>query len=140
MDNPASLLHQTYAYAGAAFATLLVSAVLLCRGARNWGSVRWVADEHPHCRRCGYDVHGLDQATERCPECGTGLTAHPEVRAKPRWRWWLATCGGILLLAGGMAISRKAMNMGCWALAQKQNKPASWVIAELDGPDRTRAM
>lgn len=140
MDNPASLLHHTYAYAAGAGAMLLVSAALLCRGVRGWRSVRCVAGDHPHCRRCGYDLYGLDATAGRCPECGADLAAHRVARAKPRWRWWVGMAAGALLLAGGAAASRKAMNMGLWAFAQKQNKPTSWVIAELAGADRTRAM
>ncbi len=26
--------------------------------------------DHPHCRRCGFDLHGLPVGFGRCPECG----------------------------------------------------------------------
>ena len=41
---------------------------------------RWTIGE-PHCRRCGYCLSKL--TSDRCPECGTGLTAGTSVIARP---------------------------------------------------------
>ena len=96
---------------------LLVGVGLVVVGLRG----RRVGD-HPHCRRCGFDLHGLPSDARRCPECGsvvagpTGLMAEA-VRAGRRERrnrplaWglavagpgalWAATVGGSVLAGHG---------------------------------------
>ena len=44
---------------------LLAGGALVAVGVRG----RRVGD-HPHCRRCGFDLHGLPVGFGRCPECG----------------------------------------------------------------------
>src|SRR5438552_5497377 len=52
-----------------AIAALLSGVWLLVIGVRG----RRVGD-HPHCRRCGFDLFGLPNTSSRCPECGANLT------------------------------------------------------------------
>jgi hypothetical protein len=30
-------------------------------------------DDHPYCRDCGFDLFGLPESADRCPECGSFL-------------------------------------------------------------------
>ncbi|HQY87528.1 MAG TPA: hypothetical protein PK402_02645 [Tepidisphaeraceae bacterium] len=47
---------------------LLASLILLRRGIRG----RRVGD-HPHCRRCGFDLFGRPETSHQCSECGANL-------------------------------------------------------------------
>src|SRR3954470_5361182 len=37
-------------------------------------------DDHPHCRKCGFDLHMKPESTSRCAECGELLTSRRAVR------------------------------------------------------------
>lgn len=55
----------------------------------------------PHCRRCGYNLTGLDlsAAGARCPECGTDVTRERAVAiGRRRTRRGLVACGVVALL------------------------------------------
>jgi ribosomal protein L37E len=41
-----------------------------------------VVDDHPYCRRCGFDLYGFDRGSWRCPECGKPIR-------RSRGRWYL---------------------------------------------------
>ncbi len=47
------------------------------------------------CRRCRYELRGLDDANPTCPECGIAHAAR-KVRPRP-----CRACGGVLLVAHG---------------------------------------
>lgn len=51
--------------AGAVFAVGLLGLVWAIRGRR--------VDDHPLCRRCGFDLIGLYPHADTCPECGAGV-------------------------------------------------------------------
>ena len=58
-------------------------------------------DDHPFCRRCRYDLSGLGEKPETCPECGRDLTKRRTVRfGRRRKRPLLIAPGAALLLAG----------------------------------------
>jgi len=72
----------------------LLGLILLVRG---WRGRR--IDDHPLCRRCGYDLVASAQAAN-CPECGRDLTQRGAIRIGHRCKRRLAlTFGTILLLA-----------------------------------------
>lgn len=48
-------------------AVATVGATLLACGLRGWR-----VDDHPLCRRFGYDLHAITQPA-KCPECGGNL-------------------------------------------------------------------
>jgi hypothetical protein len=54
-------------------------------------------DDHPICRRCGFDLHGLTNP-RACPECGHLLDAASIRMGNRRMRWGLAGAGMVLLL------------------------------------------
>lgn len=59
---------------------LLAAASLLAAIAAGvvWLSLRrrTTPSDHPHCRKCRFDLFGLPSTSDRCPECGTPLS-HP---------------------------------------------------------------
>lgn len=36
------------------------------------------------CRKCGYELHGLEEKNPRCPECGLDAAAHKVPRVVPQ--------------------------------------------------------
>lgn len=59
----------------------LIALVIGLRGRR--------CGDEPHCRRCGYDLRGMNDRTYRCSECGAYLRARGAIRIgvwRPRWR------------------------------------------------------
>jgi len=68
-----------------------------CRGRR--------IDDHPLCRRCRYDLSGIGENPERCPECGRDLrSASRGIRTgnRRRRRWAIASGIALILLAVGV--------------------------------------
>ena len=61
-------------------------------------------DDHPLCRRCGYDLLG---GTGQCPECGADTTGARAVRVgnrKRRPRWLAVGCLSAVLSATGIGV------------------------------------
>jgi len=64
-------------------------------------------DDHPLCRKCGYDLSGTPQLPDTCPECGARLSRRRAVRIgnrqrRPRMVWlgiWL------LVLSIGLGVA-----------------------------------
>jgi len=67
----------------------VAAAVLGWRGRR--------IDDHPWCRRCRFDLFGLDQP-EICPECGADLHARRAVRFGQRRKRPIVLTAGLLML------------------------------------------
>jgi hypothetical protein len=62
---------------GSAFAAFTIGSlglILLIIGLRGWR-----IDDHPWCRKCRYDLSGLDEPAA-CPECGADLARRRAVR------------------------------------------------------------
>ncbi len=73
---------------------LAAGAFLLRRG---WRGTR--ADDHPVCRRCGFDLFGAPTDSKRCPECGVDLARPGAVRDGNRRRQpRLMTAGAVAIL------------------------------------------
>src|SRR2546425_8365233 len=82
-------------------AALLIGLVLLIRGLRG----RRV-DDHPICRRCGFDLFGRPETSTQCAECGADLTLPRAIQHGRRVRrggmiFAGGTLVGIVLLIGG---------------------------------------
>ncbi len=75
-------------------------ALLLYRGLRGRRT-----DDHPLCRRCGFDLTGLPGGHPACPECGATLAAPQAVRVGHRARRPAPLAAGLalLLLTVGLA-------------------------------------
>ena len=67
-------------------------------------------DDHPLCRKCGYDLLGCAQAAN-CPECGRDLRRRGRaIRIGHRRRRWVVTSMGLMMLllalgGGGVMVS-----------------------------------
>lgn len=104
-------------------ALALVGAILLAIGLRGRR-----LDDHPVCRKCRFDLHGVYPALQRCPECGRDLGRRRAVRsgARARRRWAVAA-GALLLLislagiVGGGYVAARGTNLNPY-------KPA-WMLA-----------
>jgi len=108
-------------------ALLLISGLyLLISGWRG----RRVGDE-PRCRKCEYIL--LHLTSDRCPECGTGISAESTVIGEYQRRWGRAVTGIVLLILACLPMVppvRKALVAINWY----SYKPASWVLRDLDSP------
>src|SRR5690349_8575504 len=63
-------------------------------------------DDHPLCRRCGYDLVGLpsDGSGRVCPECGSDLHRRRAIRTGHRARRRGQVAAGAALLAPCLAV------------------------------------
>ena len=59
-------------------------------------------DDHPLCRRCGYDLTGTP--ADRCPECGRDLSAARSTKTGHRRRRPGLVAGGLALLLPSLAV------------------------------------
>src|SRR6188508_1582710 len=87
-------------------------------------------DDHPLCRRCGFDLTGKPETSTRCPECGSDLTHPRAIRHGHRKRRPALIATGATLLM----VMLLAVGAGLWAMAGKVNveqmKPTWWLIRE----------
>ena len=111
---------------------LLASVAMLVAGLRG----RRV-DDHPVCRRCGFDLVGAPAGSTACPECGADVTRHGAVRAGNRVRrGGLIAGGAVLMLLGAGPLAMVGL-VGLRGVDLTQYKPASMIIREVGGPDAT---
>jgi hypothetical protein len=109
-------------------ATILSLAVLgLALLVRGWVGCR--TDDHPLCRRCGFDLTGRPATTTRCGECGADLDRRRAVRIGHRRR-------RPALLAGGFALVLVATLLagGRWAAVSPRVdrlKPPWWLAHDV---------
>jgi hypothetical protein len=53
----------------------------------------------PRCAHCEYALVGLSETTDRCPECGSVLSAsRAVVHGDARGRWWVVIASALLIL------------------------------------------
>jgi hypothetical protein len=89
-------------------------------------------DNHPICRKCGFDLFGLDENV-RCPECGNELSAkairvgHRAVR-----RWPLGI--GVVFLLPALVILAAVAVLFVRKTDIETMKPIWWLIRDDDTP------
>lgn len=105
----------------AVFAAGLFLLVLGLRGLR--------IGDHPHCRWCGFNLHGLDALSAVCPECGADRTRKGAVRIGKRKRRPIVSTLGAFLLIASISLSGVLM----WGRATQFDwntiKPA-WLLLQ----------
>ena len=77
----------------------------------------------PHCRKCGYNLTGLESA--RCPECGTTLGERAVVIGVRRRRPGFIVAGIVFLLPLLAGILLAITNVNWYRL-----RPTAWVISD----------
>jgi hypothetical protein len=98
-------------------------------------------NDHPSCRRCGFDLLGVHPGGAACPECGSDLRRPRRVRRGVRERRPRVLAGGALLLLVALVI----VCTGAWLMAAgptlNAHKPL--VVLALEGrhldPTRSKA-
>lgn len=109
---------------------VLAGIFLVRRGLRG----RLIGD-HPVCRRCGFDLFGLPDDQNRCPECGSDVRAASAVQTGHRRRrmGMVYTGFALLLLAGLIVIGAGGgvLRDVDWQAA----KPAAWLAREARNGD-----
>src|SRR3954449_10067266 len=122
----------------ASLTTLVMSALLVLIGLRG----RRVND-HPICRRCGFDLFGKPAESTVCSECGADLNHRRAVwvgQREPR-AWLLRTALPVLAISVGWS------GLLGWDAARKtdwnRHKPVWWLMRDVDGragPTRNAAL
>ncbi|HEX8322816.1 MAG TPA: hypothetical protein VF595_02780 [Tepidisphaeraceae bacterium] len=85
-------------------------------------------DDHPLCRRCGFDLTGHPETTPVCGECGADLAARNAIRVGHRSR----RTGS--LLAGGVAVAAALAVLSVVGISLFANvdwqrlKPLAWLM------------
>jgi ribosomal protein L37E len=62
-------------------------------------------DDHPLCRKCGFDLFGLPPDSSKCSECGAGIHRRRAVRIGNRQRRGRWAAMGLLIFTAGIAWS-----------------------------------
>src|SRR6185503_1134498 len=119
--------HMLWALFWIQIAFVVLGFFLLWQGLR-----RRYSDDHPHCRKCGYDLYGLVSGTKLCPECGAELRRRGAIQiGVPRRRWGLVVvavlCGGV---AWGVVPLRRV------AVMRWVHRPKAFLYAIKTGDDR----
>lgn len=116
----------------ALLALVLTGAALLVIGLRGRRDGR-----DPHCRRCGYNLTGLDRAAPeaRCPECGDGLGGPRAVRMGRRARRGRPLAWGATLFLLGAAPLSGSVAALFYRVDLYGLLPVSVMIHDLRDPD-----
>lgn len=117
---------------------LLAAMALLAFGIRGRRT-----DDHPLCRRCGFDLFGKPAQSTRCSECGADLDARRAVRTGHRAKRPVAILLAMpLLLAGACSIGTLRW-INLHAADAIHYLPVWWLVNDLNragGPTRDNAL
>lgn len=88
-------------------------------------------NDHPVCRRCRFDLHGVYPGTVTCPECGSGLKGKRALRTGVR----VARRGPIILgsMMLGVAVLLVAAVVWLMAAGPSMNKHKPALVLALEG-------
>lgn len=98
--------------------------------------LRWAwrgrrVDDHPLCRRCGFDLTGRVKGPERCSECGADLIERGSIvvgRRERRWGW-VGAALLVLLLEVGFGVTAGVVTIRQVDLTPW--KPTSWLVGDV---------
>ena len=106
-------------------ATALAGVVLLA-----WSRHGRRVDDHPLCRRCGFDLTGRPEGSQRCPECGADLKRRRAMRIGHRRRRTLWIALALVIILAPIGITTRFL----WPILSDPNpdrlKPVWWLSAE----------
>ncbi|HZK82146.1 MAG TPA: hypothetical protein VFC46_13785, partial [Humisphaera sp.] len=90
-------------------------------------------DQHPICRRCGFDLFGKPELTKVCGECGSDLNGRRAVRVGRREkRHRLLWVAGMVFLACAGWEGRLGWQAGK-STDWNQHKPVFWLERDVHG-------
>lgn len=94
-------------------------------------------DNHPWCRKCRFDLFGLTQGVERCPECGAKLGRPRAVVLGRRRRKWVTLAAGALIFAAAASIGVAKWWDQITSIEWDWNayKPDWWLVRNLKSVD-----
>jgi hypothetical protein len=87
-------------------------------------------DDHPLCRRCGFDLTGKPAESCACAECGADLSAVKAVRIGHRRRLTGWVVGGFLLLLVALVAAAFDVAGQTQAIRLIQFMPVKWLLYE----------
>jgi hypothetical protein len=87
-------------------------------------------DDHPLCRKCGFDLFGLPATSARCPECGRDVTVRRAVRVGHRRKRRLPLAMGLLLFSLAVTPIVVVKVARARGVDWNQYKPVSWLLRE----------
>ncbi len=99
-----------------------------------------VIDDHPICRKCGYDLHGLPDSTGRCPECGSDLSGTNAIRIGHIERRWRLAGVGAALVACLLGYSGAPALLSARGSDINRYKPVWWLKLNTEQRDNHRAI
>lgn len=100
-------------------------------------------DDHPLCRKCGYDLTGRPETSDRCAECGAELSARRAIRVGNRLPSRRLFWGGLSLTAISLLLCAALSWLWLTKLDLMQYKPLWLVRDEASSPravQRNRAV
>jgi hypothetical protein len=114
---------------------VLASVVLFAAALLLWARHGRRVNEHPHCRKCGFDLFGRPAGSFICSECGADLRRNRAVRFGARRARRKVVAASLVVFLPSVAW----LGLALWAsVSQKPTalyKPVSWLVAEAAGND-----
>jgi hypothetical protein len=92
-------------------------------------------DDHPICRKCGFDLFGRPEGSDLCAECGADLTRPRAIRDGRRARRRGLVAMGVLLLAVALTVGGGVGYATLAAADAQKLKPTWWLVREIDSGD-----
>ena len=94
-------------------------------------------DDHPLCRRCGFDLTGKPLDSHVCAECGADLIGRNSVQIghRQRLRSWML--GGVILLLIALIVGGFEITDRSRAIEWIQYLPVKWLLHQAQGNDAT---
>jgi hypothetical protein len=117
---------------------ILVLLIPLCLGValvhRGWRGV--AIDDHPLCRRCGFDLTGKPSDSDRCAECGADVSAPKSIRRGHRRRRRGQLLFGVAMLVLVLCAVAGVATYVLRTIDPNTIKPVWWLALDAESPNR----